>query len=102
MSENWQDLAREMSEISEQAYCAGWMDGLEYRLWEILQGGSKKYGQIRLSDAQVARLRELASKVGGWVRLDDEAEVEEFVEMADWQNLYEAWARKKSSRESQG
>ena len=37
---NWRTLAGEMSEISELAFCAGWMDGLEYRLWEIVQGGA--------------------------------------------------------------
>ena len=27
-------LANFMSNLSEQAYCAGWIEGLEYALWE--------------------------------------------------------------------
>jgi hypothetical protein len=31
-------LARYMSDLSEEAYCAGWMSGLEYALWDGLIG----------------------------------------------------------------
>jgi hypothetical protein len=88
---DWRTLAREMSEISEQAFCAGWMDELEYRLWEIVHEGPRKYGQIALTDGQVTRLRDLSNELRGWVRFNDESEVEEFVESERWQNLYEEW-----------
>lgn len=94
---DWQTLAREMSEISEQAFCAGWMDELEYRLWEIVIGGPRKYGQIVLTDKQVARLRDLADKLHGWVWFNDESEVEEFVERDRWQNLYAQWVHTRQS-----
>ena len=30
-----------MSELSERAYCAGWMEGIEYALWNaVLRGDS--------------------------------------------------------------
>ena len=89
---NWQNLAREMSDISEQAFCAGWMDELEYRLWEIVHGGPRKYGQIVLTDGQVARLRGLSDSLHGWVRFNDESQSEEFVEREHWQKLYGEWA----------
>lgn len=94
---NWRMLAGEMSEISELAFCAGWMDGLEYRLWEIVQGGSRKYGQIRLTDGQVGRLRELAEGLHGWVWFNDESEVEEFIEHERWLSAYANWSRSRSS-----
>lgn len=95
MNKNWQTLAREMSEISEKAFCAGWMDGLEYRLWEVVKGGRRKYGQIVLSDDQIARLRNLSDSLGGWICFNDESEVEEFVESERWEMLYQAWLHAK-------
>ena len=95
---DWRTLAREMSEISERAFCAGWMDGLEYRLWEIVHGGPRKYGQILLTDDQVNSLRSLSNKLRGWVQFNDESEVEEFVESDRWKNLYEEWVHRRSGR----
>jgi hypothetical protein len=87
----WQMLAREMSDISEQAFCAGWMGDLEYRLWEAVLGGPRKYGQIILTDLQINRLRDLSASLGGWVWFNDESELEEFVEHERWRDLYETW-----------
>ena len=95
---DWRVLARMMSEISEQAFHAGWMDELEYRLWEIVNGGHRKYGQTVLTDQQVARLRDLANEVRGWVRFNDETELEEFVGRERWQQLYDEWALMRSRK----
>lgn len=43
-----QRLAQYMSELSERAYSAGWMDGLELALWQALKDGPYKYGQLEL------------------------------------------------------
>lgn len=96
---NWRTLARAMSEISEQAFCAGWMDELEYRLWEVVHGGQRRYGQIVLTDDQIARLRDLADSLRGWVRFNDVSGVEEFVERERWQKLYADWTHEKPNRE---
>jgi hypothetical protein len=32
-------LVRLMSDLSEEHYCAGWMGGLEFSLWRIVEGG---------------------------------------------------------------
>ena len=97
---DWRVLAHEMSEISEQGFHAGWMAELEYRLWEIMHGGPRKYGQVVLTDRQLARLRDLAEEVRGWVRFNDETEVEEFVEREHWQRLYVEWTLTKARRGS--
>jgi hypothetical protein len=94
--DDWQALARQMSEISEQAFHAGWMGELEYRLWEIVNGGHRKYGQMILTDQEVARLRDLAAATRGWVRFNDETQVEEFVGRDDWKRIYDEWALRKS------
>lgn len=95
---DWRTLALEMSEISEQAFHAGWMEGLEYRLWEIVNGDLRKYGQIVLTEQQVARLQQLADEVRGWVRFNDATEVEEFVNREHWQRLYDAWAASRADK----
>ena len=33
------ELAEAMSDISEDAYCTGWMQDLEYGLWRIVETG---------------------------------------------------------------
>ena len=92
---DWRELAGEMSEISELAFCAGWMDELEYRLWEIVQGGPRNYGQITLTDDLLHRLRHLFESLQGWVWFNDELEVEEFIEKGRWLNVYERWLHKR-------
>lgn len=93
---DWHTLAREMSDISEQAFFAGWMDDLEYRLWGILHGKARKLGEIILTDGQVDRLQALSDRVGGWVWFDDGVGVEEFIERERWQGLYDAWVRRRA------
>jgi hypothetical protein len=89
----WSELGQMMSDISQQAFYARWMDDLEFRLWEILCGGPRKYGQISLSDQQVDRLRQLSDSLGGWVIFNDELGVQEFVDRDRWQLMYDAWTR---------
>lgn len=67
-------LADFMSELSEEAYCAGWMDGLEFELWRALIGGPRTYGRLEITDEQLARLRELSEAAKGWIVFDDAEE----------------------------
>lgn len=94
---NWRVLVGEMSEISERAFHAGWMDGLEYRLWEVVQGGPRKYGEIEISDAQVARLRFLADTLDGWIWFNEESGIEEFIDRDRWQRMYSTWSHRRQS-----
>lgn len=90
---HWRELAEEMSRTSEEAFFAGWMDGLEYRLWEAVHGGPRKYGQIVLTRERLDRLQELSSRLGGWVWFNDDKELEEFLPIEQWLPLYEQWQR---------
>lgn len=49
-------LADYMSGLSEEAYCAAWMQDLEFELWRALGGGPTTYGRLELTHAHVARL----------------------------------------------
>ncbi len=83
-------LASFMSDLSEAATCAGWMDGLEYALWNALVGGPRSYGWIELTDDQLDRLRTLSNAAGGWVVFDDEEE-EALVPLDEWKQRFAAW-----------
>ena len=80
-------LADAMSEISESAYCAGWMDGLEYALWHLLTTGQTRYGRSRVTREELMRLRNLSERCGGWIVWDEQKE-ETFVQMEDWQRMF--------------
>jgi len=64
-------------------------EGSRIYLWRIVQGGARNYGQISVSDEQVATLRKLAERAGGWVRFGDEDE--EFVSFEEWEKQYRVW-----------
>lgn len=76
------DLLRmAMSNISESAWCAGWMMGLGTDLWKItFEGGSREFGQIEVSDRDVEILRWLHEECGGW--FDDD---KEFCSAEEWE-----------------
>jgi hypothetical protein len=83
-------LADFMSELSEAACCAGWMEGLEFALWESLLGERTGYGSLVVTDACRARLRRLSEDCGGWVIFDDETE-ETWLALGDWQVRFDLW-----------
>lgn len=79
-------LANAMSEVSEEAYSAGWMAGLEYTLWAVLTTDERRYGRATLKHETIERLRKLSEQCGGWITFDDERE-EVFVPLADWKQM---------------
>lgn len=82
-------LEHEMSRISEECYCAGWMSGLEFSLWAILQGDqANTYGQSFLTDDDLAILRELSSALNGWVYWNEKTDETTFIPMEEWLALY--------------
>ncbi len=83
-------LADFMSELSEEAYCARWMAGLEYALWEALLGDRTEYGWLVVSDEHRARLRQLSDDCAGWVVFDDEIE-ETWLAIAEWRTRFARW-----------
>jgi hypothetical protein len=85
-------LADFMSELSEEAYCAGWMVELEYALWEALVDGRSEYGRLELSDAHRSRLRELSGGCDGWVVFYAVTE-ETWLPMAEWQARFGHWKK---------
>jgi hypothetical protein len=76
-----------MSELSEEAWYAGWMMDLEYALWDAVEHGPRSYGRLELSAQHVTKLRALSAACGGWIRFDDVAGDEVFVPIEVWKRL---------------
>jgi hypothetical protein len=79
-------LAALMSEISEEYFCAGWLVGLERSLWPMLSGGDRSFGLGEVTEREVAELKRLHEKAGGW--WTDGGDV--FVTTAEWTALLAA------------
>ena len=82
------ELADYMSEISEEAYSAGWMDGLEYALWYAVQNGPTNYGRLVISEAHIQKLSHLSSVAKGWVYWHEE-NVESYIAIQEWVSMFE-------------
>jgi len=84
------DLQQYMSDLSEEAYYAGWEDGLEFALWEVVLDQRTEYGRLVVTPEHRARLIALSDACGGWIVFDDVTE-ETWVSRADWEKLFSAW-----------
>ncbi len=79
-----------MSEISEECYCAGWLDRLPYILWKFTVEGPGSFGQGEVTAEMIDRLKRLAELCGGWFVWDDsEPNWRGFVPMDEWLVEYE-------------
>ena len=87
-------LADFMSELSEKAYYAVWMLGLEYELWAALVGGPRNCGRLDINEEHIARLRQLSQAAKGWVVFDD-TEGETLVPLNEWKLRFEKWSHEK-------
>jgi hypothetical protein len=76
-------LAQYMSELSEKAYYAGWMDCLEFDLWTAVATGPFRYGRLELTHMHIQGLAALSQGCGGWIAFEGEQE-ETFVPMDEW------------------
>ncbi len=81
-----------MGFISEDLYCAGWLIGLEFTLWGMVQGDEREFGMGEVSVEQVEKLRQYADRCGGWWRWSDGAG-EVFVPKDEWLEIYQRRTR---------
>lgn len=84
-----QKLSDLMSELSEEYYCAGWLMGLEYALWEAVIGKRSTFGGSPLEKADIDNLRFFSEKCGGWIYWDDE-KGETFAPLDAWKAAFDA------------
>jgi len=110
-SDEERDLADTMSDISEDCWCAGWLIGLEYSLWDAIQTGDLEFGMATINSYDLKRCKELADKVNGWVVWMDNGHGlpigqwgNYFIPMNDWLKMYEEekskWLKASEQREA--
>lgn len=104
-------LANLMSDISEEAMCAGWLIDNEYILWAIMTGQiENRYGFGPVAEKHIAHLKYWHAQEGGWVIWVDEESLEMhgievptgadswhytgnyFIETEAWLKLFKLWA----------
>lgn len=93
---NWkqQALASLMSDISEAAWCAGWMDSLEFRLWQMVQNPEDNfYGEATVSKEDIQTLKEISDEINGWIAWSEKEGGQVFVSMDEWLENYNEYCR---------
>lgn len=69
------ELCREISDFSEESYCAGWMGGIEDDLPRLCAkvietGRPHHYGQATVTVERAKYFTQLAADAGSWVDMD--------------------------------
>jgi len=100
-------LARRLSEYSESSVAAGWLQDLEFMVWQDLVDRRfiedlllSSEGDVLppLNKSEKEEFQRLARAIGGWVAFDPEDAYDRaaFVPFADWTARFEVWLDKAS------
>ncbi len=93
-----------MEQLSQDRWCAGWLIGLEYELWDQVECRRAGLGPPRTTgpfapppewDLDADTLAWLADQARGWWRWPDQGTGPVFVEMGEWVEVYGEWKRSK-------
>jgi hypothetical protein len=76
-------LAKLMSVISEEGHSAGWIQNLEFALWDAINGGNREFGRYVITQNNIDELNLLSRGCGCWIIMDDENE-ETAIELETW------------------
>lgn len=76
-----------MEDMSEDYWCAGWLQNLEYSLWSFVVDGPGGFGLGYVDQQQADELRQLAEDAGGWW-VWDMTEGRKFVPLDEWREMY--------------
>ncbi|WP_345245091.1 hypothetical protein [Nibrella saemangeumensis] len=77
-----------MSDLSEKCYSAGWLENLEYVLWDASITGERKFGQDIVSQQDIDQLMQLSNDCNCWIYFDDITE-ETAIDLAVWRQKFE-------------
>jgi len=81
------ELADYMSQISEEAYCAGWISNLEYILWNAVTGGKREFGRYLISDKDIENLISFSTKCNSWIIFDHKND-ETAINLEEWKKVF--------------
>jgi len=77
-------LMRYMRWLSEERWCAGWYEGLEYDLWFALDRPTFPYSLKVIAGVELATLRWLSRLADGWAIWSDDVREAVIVPLSDW------------------
>lgn len=89
-----EELRLEMSRISESGYCAGSAIGIEFFLWQAINGGSREFGAKTITEQEITHLKTLSEQSGGWWCWSSESAKALFIPMDEWQKIYESFCER--------
>ncbi|ANE49955.1 hypothetical protein [Flavisolibacter tropicus] len=84
LTEKQQALADAMSDISKAGYSAGWLQNLEYVLWDALVNGEREYGRTCITKTEIDHLQQLSNACNCWIYFDEQLE-ETAIHLVSWQ-----------------
>lgn len=94
-------LAEYMSLISERCYSAGWLNNLEYVLWDTLSSGPRKYGHDFVTNYDIILLKEMSTEANSWIIFHDQFG-ETGIDLNEWVILFAANVNIDSSKYLEG
>ena len=80
-------LLRMMEDMSEDYWCAGWLNDLEYSLWTAVITGNVNFGW-GMQERELTRLKHLHEMAGGWWIWVGGEERQRFVTTDEWLKIY--------------
>ena len=81
-------LADFMSDISEKCYYAGWLENLEYVLWDAIINGQRKFGHGIISQQDIDKLEQLSKDCNCWIYYNDITE-ETAIDLLLWRQKFD-------------
>lgn len=91
-----QALARAMSDVSEAACFAGWMDGTEYGVWRLLyDGGTWGMADAVTLASELDAVRSAFAVADCWIVWDNDADGQEAVPLDQWERRYAEWTERR-------
>jgi len=88
-------LKEMMGWISESTWAAGWVNSLEFILWEYVQNPQNLF-----TEAEGKALFWLAEQAGGWWIWDRRILNQRFVPMDEWLRVYCQWEKEQKERQT--
>lgn len=89
-----------MSDISEDCYCAGWMHGNEFALWNAIATGDLRYGMGEMDRDKLAQVTALSVKTGKWIIWRDDNDGLDPHDSSEWGPYaitLEAWVSRRAA-----
>ena len=76
-----------MSDISERCFSAGWMENLEFSLWNAILNGPRRYGHGLITTEDIDYLKEQSTICNCWI-VFDEINEETAMDLTLWREKY--------------